>query len=120
MASSGKNMDAAKKFWRTPELGERLISMLDPLSTLHLIESNVIDKKDLQKIISFAAWSNLIRGTSNGEQELLEEEDVRALAKILLCMKLEEPGPLLLPLLDRICESGVICATHVSCGSYDA
>ena len=97
MASSGKNMDAAKKFWRTPELGERLISMLDPLSTLHLIKSKMIDKDILQKIISVAVWSNFIRGTSNGEQELLEEEDVRVLVKILHCMKLEEPGPLLLP-----------------------
>ena len=100
-------------------MGERLISMLDPLSTLHLIESKMIDKEILQKIISVAVWSNFIRGTSNGEQELLEEEDVRILVKILRCMQLKEPGPLLLPLLDRICESGVICATHIGCGSDD-
>ena len=38
-------MDAAEKFWTIPELGERLVSLLDPLSTLRLIESNVMEKE---------------------------------------------------------------------------
>ena len=74
-------MVAAEKFWTIPELGERLVSLLDPLSALRLIESNVMDKEILQKSLSFAAWSNLIKGTSTGQQSLLE--DVRVLVKIL-------------------------------------
>ena len=48
-------MDAAKKFFTIPELGERLVSLLDPLSALRLIESNLMDKETLQKTLSFAA-----------------------------------------------------------------
>ena len=61
---------------------ERLVSLLDPVSTLRLIESTVMDKEILQnQSLSFAAWTNLIKGTSNGQQSLLE--DVRVLVKIL-------------------------------------
>ena len=79
-------MVAAEKFWTIPELGERLVSLLDPLSALRLIESNVMDKEILQKSLSFAAWTNLIKGTSTGQQSLLE--DVRVLVKILHFMEL--------------------------------
>ena len=79
-------MDAVEKFWTIPELGERLVSLLDPLSALRLIESNVMDKEILQKSLYFAAWSNLIKGTSTGQQSLLE--DVRVLVKILHFMEL--------------------------------
>ena len=65
---------------------ERLVSLLDPVSALRLIESNVMDKEILQKSLSFAAWTNLIKGTSNGQQSLLD--DVRVLVKILHFMEL--------------------------------
>ena len=104
-------MDAAEKFWTIPELVERLVSLLDPLSTLRLIESKVMEKEILQKSLSFAAWSSLIRGTSNGEQE---EEDVRVLVKILQFMEPEELSTFLMPLLDLICESRPgDCNSHV-------
>ena len=114
-------MDAVGKFWNNPELGEGLVSLLDPLSALRLIESNVMDKEILQKSLSFAAWSNLIRGTSNDEQGLMKEGDVRVLVKILHFMDLEEPSTFLMPLLDQICESRpgngssyvqMICPSH--------
>ena len=57
-------MDAAKKFWTLPELGETLISFLDPLSTLRLMQSNVMDKETLQKSLTFKAWNELIRRSS--------------------------------------------------------
>ena len=80
-------MDAVEKFWTIPELGERLVSLLDPVSALRLIESTVMDKEILQnQSLSFAAWSNLIKGTSTGQQSLLE--DVRVLVKILHFMEL--------------------------------
>ena len=112
-------MDAARKFWTTPELGERLVSLLDPLSTLRLIQSDVMDKETLQKSLSFAAWSNLISGTSNSEQRLLNIECVRILVKVLWFMELEEPGPFLLPLLDQICAFQVICESDMCCESCD-
>ena len=114
-------MDAAEKFWTIPELGERLVSLLDPLSTLRLIESNVMKKEILQNSLSFAAWTNLVRTSSNGEQGLLEEEDVRVLVKILRFMDLEEPSTFLIPLLHQICETRpgsrnshvqMICPSH--------
>ena len=50
-------LDVVEKFWRTPELVEKLVSKLDPLSTLHLIQSGVMDKEILQKGLSLKAWS---------------------------------------------------------------
>ena len=113
---------AEHKFLNLPELIERLISSLDPLSALRLLESHVIDKDILQKSLSGKAWNKLIRSSSYGEEALLEVEDVKNLVKILKLMKVEEPSKFLLPLLDLICESGlsqpyssgveVICPNH--------
>ena len=111
-------MDAATKFWESWELGEKLVSYLDPLSVLRLIESKMMDKETLQKSLSSKAWNSLIRRTSNGEG-LMEEEDLRVLVKILHSLELEEPGPLLLPLLDLICALQVICGTHVQCRDHN-
>ena len=44
-----------EKFWRTPELLERLVSLLDPMSALRLIQSSVVDKEILQKSLSSKA-----------------------------------------------------------------
>ena len=111
-------MDAATKFLSSPELGEKLVSYLDPLSILRLIESKMMDKETLPKSLSSKAWNSLIRRTSNGEG-LMEEEDLRVLVKILHSLELEEPGPLLLPLLDLICALQVICGTHVQCRDHN-
>ena len=110
-------MDAAEKFFTIPELGERLFSLLDPLSSLRLIESSVMEKKILQKSLSFAAWSNLIRGISNAvpchHWKMLRRKEagckrstelVGVLVKILHFLELEEPSTFLMPLLDQICE----------------
>ena len=50
-----EQLAADEKFWKTPELVERLVSMLDPLSTWCLIQSSLVDKEILQKGISFKA-----------------------------------------------------------------
>ena len=107
-----------EKFWTLPELGERLFSFLDPLSMLHLAQSNVMDKKILQKSLTSKAWRELIRRSSlqglsfqalehpavRFEREKEAREDLEVLIKILHFMKLEELSPRLVPLLDLICE----------------
>ena len=98
-------MDAEEKFWKTPELGERLVSMLDPLSTRHLAQSSVMDIKVLQKSLSLKAWSKLIRPSSYGGEGLLHVEDVQDLVRVLHVLELEEPSTFLLPLLGLICKS---------------
>ena len=94
-------MDAAQKFWILPELGERLISFLDPLSSLQLAQSDVMDKAK--------AWSDLI-GRSLLQEELSRfnfeqrKEDVKVFVKILQVVEL---NALLMPLLDLICDSSI-------------
>ena len=64
-----RKMDAAtKKFWSLPELGERLVSFLDPLSVLHLVQSRVMEKETLQRSLTSKEWSKLIRLIAGGEQ----------------------------------------------------
>ena len=55
-------MGAAKKFWALPELGEGLISFLDPLSTLQLARSDMLD--DLETSLTSKVWNELIRRSS--------------------------------------------------------
>ena len=100
-------MGATKKFWTLPELGEKLISFLDPLSALHLMHSDLMDKEILKKSLTSKAWGELVRNSSVKGLAGFEEkmEDVKALVKILHFMELKEPVPLLMPLLDLICES---------------
>ena len=114
--------EAKDKFMNIPELIERLISFLDPLSALSLLQSKVIDKKILQKSLSCEAWKKLIRRSSYDGEGLLQAEDVKDLVKILKLLEHEDPGTFLLPLLHLICESRpskpflswvqVICPNH--------
>ena len=61
-----EQLAADGKFWKTPEMVERLVSMLDPLSTLRLVQSGLVDKEILQKGLSLKAWSKLISHSSYG------------------------------------------------------
>ena len=89
-----------------PELGEKLISFLDPLSTWRLFQSNLVEKETLQKSLTSKVWSKLIRQSSLQRWNMFEKmEDVKVLVKILHFVELEEPILLLMPLLDMICES---------------
>ena len=98
--------EAMHKFLNLPELIEKLILLLDPLSALCLLESDVIEKEILQKSLSCEAWNKLIRVSSYGGEGTLQAEDVKDLVKILKLMELKEPSTFLLPLLHLICESG--------------
>ena len=84
--------EAEQKFLNIPELIARLISFLDPLSALHLLQSHVIDKKILQKSLSSEAWNKLIRRSSYSGEGLLQAEDVKDLVKILKLMEPKEPS----------------------------
>ena len=103
-------MEGESKFWNTPELVETLVSLLDPVSTLGLVQSEVLDKQILQKSISLAAWNQIIRRSSSSygggphREGLLEKEDVKDAVKILKLINLEDPSMYLLPLLDVICQ----------------
>ena len=98
-------LTVVEKFWKTPELVEKLVSKLDPLSTLRLIQSGVMDKDILKKGLSLKAWSRIISRSSYGGEGLLQMEDVKDLVKVLRFLELEEPSIFLLPLLDLICKS---------------
>ena len=77
-----KMEQSVEKFWNLPELVERLVSFLNPRSTLCLLQSNVLDKETLQESFSSKAWTQLIRRCPRSEDELLEEEGAEDLAEI--------------------------------------
>ena len=108
-------MGAAKKFWALPELGEGLISFLDPLSTLQLAQSDMLD--DLETSLTSKVWNELIRRSSlaqpNPNPQSLQK-DLNALVRILR-FKVHDPdkdfvereklSPLMMPLLHQVCEA---------------
>ena len=98
-------------------MGENLISFLDPLSTWSLVQSKMMDKETLQKILTSKAWGKIIRRSSLWGWKTFEEkeEQVKVLLKILHFAELEEPIPLLVPLLDLICESCPGFAVEMTC-----
>ena len=106
-------MEAFKKFCTIPELGEALISYLDPLSTLHLAQSSLMEKKILQKSLTSKAWSQLIRRSSLANTDcqagwvgfMSKKDDVKVFVKILHFVERGELSRLLMPLLDLISES---------------
>ena len=100
-------MKAEQKIWNSPELMEKLLSMLDPLSILRLVKFRLVKKEILQKSLSCKAWQELIKHSSYGEEGLLKLEDAKDLVKVLKLIKLEEPSGYLLPLLDLICETSL-------------
>ena len=82
--------EAEHKFLNMPELIERLFSLLDPVSALHLVQSQAVDKETLQKAISFKAWNEHIKSSSHNDDGLLQKEDVQDLVKILKLVKVKE------------------------------
>ena len=53
--------EAEQVFWKMPELAERIVLLLDPLSILHLVQAGVLDKHVLEKSISSTVWDKLVR-----------------------------------------------------------
>ena len=66
-----KQSKAGQVFWK---LAERIILLLDPLSTLRLVQALVLDKHILEKSISSTVWNKLIRKGSFGGDALLRRD----------------------------------------------
>ena len=104
--------DTEKKFWKTPELVERLMPFLDGQSTLALVKALPLA---LQVIQRKSMWVKLVRRVCphHTDQVLGEAEFEESLAedrrKVMLLVEMlkmmEDPNHLLLDLLHIICES---------------
>ena len=101
------NFDSARKFWKMPELVEKLLPFLDLESTLHLAQTHELTQDILQG--SFA-WNKLIRrsrlqdGGSLGEDAGLLEEKIDAVKLLVAILKLmKDPKANMLDLLDTVC-----------------
>ena len=92
------------KFWEIPELVEKLVALLDPLSTTRLAQSGVMKTDIFQKSMSSKVWKNFIRQSSSVsvDREVLLREDVKRLVAVLNLMKVEDPTNFLVALLDLV------------------
>ena len=93
--------EAEKKVWKISALVELIVSRLDPLSTLRLVQEGVLDEKILEEALSTKVWNDLIKRGSYGE-EGLQRRDVKNLVCILKRKKEPEARPI--ALLEAICE----------------
>ena len=59
--------EAEMKFWEIPELVEKLVALLDPLSTTCLAQSGVVKTDIFQKSMSSEVWKHFIRQSSTEE-----------------------------------------------------
>ena len=96
--------EAEQKFWRMPELVEKLLLLLHPLSSLRLLQTGIVEKQVLRESLSSKAWNHLIRQCSFGEEGALQRTDLKNVVQILKLVELEDSSAFLLPLLDLICE----------------
>ena len=103
--------DAEMKFWRTPELVERLMPFLDGQSTLALVKALPLA---LEVILRKSMWIKLVSQVCPYDtDDLLDEaeyedavaNDRRQVMPLVEILKMvEDPNPLLLALLHVICE----------------
>ena len=106
--------EAEKKFWKTPELVDRLMPFLDGQSTLSLVTALPLA---LEIVKGKASWIQLVKrvcpfetkdavDAAEWEKQVAKERmDVLNLVEILKMMELEDPSPLLLDLLHVICKN---------------
>ena len=82
-----------EKFWKLSSLVERLLFYLDPSSTLHLAQAQVMDKDIFRESLSMKAWENLVKqSTFGGENRLRELEEQRESVKTFVeILKLLQP-----------------------------
>ena len=92
------------KFWEIPELVEKLVALLDPLSTTCLAQSGVMETDIFQKSMSSKVWKNFIRQSSSVsvDRGVLLRGDVKRLVAVLNLMKVEDPTNFLVALLDLV------------------
>ena len=100
--------EAAKIFWRTPELVEKLLPFLDLDSTLHLAQTHRVTKELLNK--SFV-WNKLIRrscpshdGKDFHDFTPSHDEKMSTVLRLVSILKLvKTPKVLVMDLLELIC-----------------
>ena len=83
--------DSQQKFLGCPELLEKLLTMLDPLSIKRLIQSELVDKNVLKDSLSSKTWAGLIKRSSYWEGDAVELYDVKNLVAIVKFLALEDP-----------------------------
>ena len=97
---------AEEKFWRTPELIERLLTFLDLDSTLKLARTHELTRNILQGVYN---RNKLIQRTcphnDAGDDLELQQRDVDNVKHLAATLKrlMDEPEAILLELLDLIC-----------------
>ena len=102
-----KGCEAERKFWRTPELIERLLLLLDEKSTLVLAQSHV---RTLNVLEGGWVWNKFIARIcpcDEDDKECVKEPEkkldvIKNLVEILKLV--EDPKVLLTDLLELICE----------------
>ena len=105
--------EASKKFWRSPELVEKLLPFLDLETTLNLARTHKMTRDILQKSY---IWNKLVRRSCpyinrHPSNDQTAEFDWSSVG--LCCHSQADPKALLPPdLLDLICER-LILATHL-------
>ena len=100
--------EAGKKFWKMPELVERLIPFLDADTTLALVKALPLA---LELIQGRSMWIKLVSRVCPRDTDVLLPEEPKleeAVAKVMplveILKMMEDPNPLLLDLLHCICE----------------
>ena len=83
---------------------ERVLLLLDPLSSLRLLKTGLVEKQVLRESLSSKAWKHLISRCSFGEAGALQSQDLKSLVHILKLTELEDVSGFLLPLLHLICK----------------
>ena len=96
--------EAEETFWKMSKLIERILLFLDPFSSLHLLQTGLVEKQVLQDSLSSKAWNQLIRRCSFGVEGTAQRDDLKKVFQILKLMELKDSSAFLLPLLDLICD----------------
>ena len=103
--------DAEKKFWRMPEMVERLLPFLDAVSTLSLVKALPLALELIQRKF---LWRKLVRRVcpfdtdevvSEAEfEEVVVKERSKVMPLVEIVKMMEDPNPRLLDLLHVICQ----------------
>ena len=93
-----------EQFWGLPELQERLLLLLDPLSIWNLLQAGLLDSQVLKDSLSFKIWRKVIQQSSLGVEGELQTGDLESLVQILKKLAPVDLATFLLPLVHQICD----------------
>ena len=109
MSCEGVSESAMAKFWRTPELAEKLLGFLDGSSTLNLARCHNLTKETLQRP---SVWTKVVRrlcpvglNQPMWDEKALVATNKKTLMPLLQILKMaKDPAEMKLTLLEVICE----------------